>query len=258
MSDAFAQATAWSPGQAEPRIGSDALWPWLIALLHHDSLASFDAYHVGVASLASRYGGAGLRSRMARISAADSVTRLARESSAVSGFHPVVRRGAIVVHTENPFTRDFLPVSAERLVPATRMLFGLRRAGLHRDNAAARIASYFILLTLHPYRDGNGRTARLLFAADTWAADAPALDLLGLAWLHGQRSTRFHLAAKCARAGSLDMLFALHAECAAQALQTLRATLSVLDASMSVGDTDTTMDAAHALHAIVALHIRQD
>lgn len=259
MADAFAQAGTWCSGRPHPEAvsGSDAMWPWLIGLLHHDSLASFAAYHAGVSALASRHDGNGLRSRMAGISAAANIATLARECAPLSGLHPVLRRGDIAVHTDNLFTRGFLPIPAERMAVAVQSFFGFRQAGLHAINAAARVASYLILLTLHPYRDGNGRTARLLFAADTWTAAAPPLDLLGLAWLHGQRNARFHLAAKCARAGDFDMLFALYAESWGQAWQILGVSLRALDAALRSGDTAAIAAAARALHAAVSLHVRQ-
>ena len=259
MAAAFAQAGAWEGvHQASAASCSDALWPWLIGLLHHDSLVNFTTYRGNVSALAARHAADRLRPRMIALSAATDFATLARESAALSGLHPTLRRADIAIHTENRFTRDFLPVPAERLAPAAQALFNLRRAGLHAPHGAARIASYLILLTLHPYRDGNGRTARLLFAADTWVATGSPLELLALAWLHGHRNAHFHLAAKCARAGDFDMLFGLHAESSVQACRCLDTHLRMLDVALHADDADAIFNAAQTLHAAVSLHVRQD
>ncbi|HVJ38482.1 MAG TPA: Fic family protein [Stenotrophomonas sp.] len=257
MADGFAQARAWCSGQPAIAPYSDAVWPWLIGLLHHDSLADFAAYRAQGCALAARHQADRLCPKMLAISVASGVIALARESAPLSGLHPTLRRGDIGIHTDNRFTRGFLPVRAERLAPAAQALFGLRQAGLHTVHSAARIAGYLILLTLHPYRDGNGRTARLLFAADTWAAGASPLDLLGLIWLHEQRNARFHLAAKCARAGDFNMLFALHAEGSAQACNVLAEPLRDLDAALRWNDVAAAAAAAQAIHATASLHVCQ-
>lgn len=256
MAAAFAQAGAVSGTQAQGPEVPDAVWPWLLGLLHHDSLASVHAYRAVVSSLLHRYDGAGLQRKLRAIASATCLAMLARETAPLSGWHPALRRGAIAIHTSNCFSRDFLPPSPMQAAPAGKACFALRQAGAHTPNVAARITSYLILLTIHPYRDGNGRTARLLFAADTLSAgDSPA-DLLGLVWLHGQRGARFHLAAKCARAGDFDMLFALYAESKAQALQQLRAPIDALSAALCAGDEVEADAAAQALHGLAATHVQ--
>jgi hypothetical protein len=258
MAAAFAQAHAWEGvRQAAAASCCDAVWPWLMGLLHHDSLVDFATYRGNVSTLAARHAADSLRPRMIALSAATGIATLARESAGLSGLHPSPRRADIAIHTENRFTRDFLPIPAERLASAVQALFNLRQAGLHAPHGAARVASYLILLTLHPYRDGNGRTARLLFAADTWAATGSPLELLGLAWLHGQRNARFHLAAKCARAGDFNMLFGLHADASAQACQVLAEPLRDLDAALRCNDIAAIAAAAQAIHATTSLHVRQ-
>ncbi len=257
MAAAFAQARAWEGGRPPAASCSDALWPWLIGLLHHDSLVDFATYRGNVSALAARHAADRLRPRMIAVSAATGIATLARESAALSGLHPTRRRADIAIHTENRFTRDFLPIPAKRLASAAQALFDLRQAGLHTTHATARIASYLILLTLHPYRDGNGRTARLLFAADTWAAAGSPLELPGLIWLHGQRNARFHLAAKCARAGDFNMLFGLHAEASAQACRTLAEPLRDLDAALGCNGIAAITAAAQAIHATTSRHVRQ-
>lgn len=257
MATAFDQARAAAIAPTQPAVLADAAWPWLLALLHHDSLASFEAYRTVVASLQQRHAGAGLQRKLLDVASSTNLATLARQAAPLCGLHAALRRGDIAIHTDNPLTRDFLPPLAARVTLAAKMFFEFRQAGAHTPSAAARIASYLILLTLHPYRDGNGRTARLLFAADTAAAAAPATDLLGLVWLHGQRGARFHLAAKCARAGDFGMLFVLYAESVEQGTQRLHVPLAALGAALSAADDGALIAAAQVLHAMVAMHVRQ-
>jgi len=256
MEAAFEQAAGYPSESDSAPASCIETWSWLLALLMHDSLADVDAYLSAATRLASRQGENTLARHLRTVSAASSATVLAHRASMLTGLHPRQRHGDIVIHTEHRFTRDFLPPPAPRITQAMVDLFRLRaRASV---NAATRIASYLILLTVHPFRDGNGRTARLLYAADTSAANAPAENLLGLAWLHGERNARFHLAAKCARAGDFEMLFALRAEAGQRAGHALREVLHTLHDALGHADTAAIESAARALHARFAHHVRQD
>lgn len=76
---------------------------------------------------------------------------------------------------------------------------------IHR--ALFAYAAFFALLTVHPFADGNGRTARMLYAALPHArgADSPLLTLaLPLSFAEGGR--RFHQAALLARSGHFHEL----------------------------------------------------
>lgn len=72
-------------------------------------------------------------------------------------------------------------------------------------------------MTPHFLADGNGRTARLLFAADTITnLDDDLAPIFGLMMLKSEGSKPFHLAARCARAGD----FTMYSTCFATCIQT--------------------------------------
>ena len=125
-----------------------------------------------------------------------------------------LRGKRVQLRGENVFTRHFLPPPAKQ-VPGC--LNGLWRAWRRTAQASAEgdpsrrwliaYAAFFGLLTIHPFADGNGRTARMLFASALCAdgSDCPALALaLPLSFADGGR--RFHQAALLARSGHFGEL----------------------------------------------------
>ncbi|MDZ4350644.1 MAG: Fic family protein [Xanthomonadaceae bacterium] len=118
---------------------------------------------------------------------------------------------------ENVFTQHFVPPAAKRVPECLDGLWwSLRRAvetsasGAAEQRCLIAYAAFFALLTVHPFADGNGRTARMLFAALLHAGgvDCPVLALaLPLSFAEGGR--RFHQAALLARSGHFGELRAM-------------------------------------------------
>lgn len=144
--------------------------------------------------------------------------RRARKPS-LSGFESLARSQCpdvwrfrtedVRINTRDPFSRDYLAPAASRVRPSVEYLF--EAAAQVSDGIAAAVARYFVLLTIHPFPDGNGRICRAHFAATVgrWV-DGPHL-VLTLPWLHQDRNRQFHLLAKIARLGDFQPMLDFHA-----------------------------------------------
>lgn len=203
---ADSDASAMSPTPNDPRAFA------LVGLLH-----AHDAVHRAVDAVA-----------VARVLRH---TELAREFPKVSGLASApltniasracavpmrVRTGGMRLAGTNPFVASFAPPAARDLASLLQTLdmlaTGAWRAAAPRDaHAQHRVAyaEYFALLAIHPLPDGNGRTARAVYASRLWHAGlCDARLLLAIPMSFSGRGNRFHLATQLARAGAFDDLFA--------------------------------------------------
>lgn len=122
------------------------------------------------------------------------------------------RQGAVRIQSTSLFTERFQPPSADRAAAAVRQI--LEKVALLRGQQASKTSlallaaiEYALFLTIHPFVDGNGRTARLVFASRVMFLDGAAnLLLLALVHLHRSRGRAFHLCMQALRMGSPIML----------------------------------------------------
>ncbi len=128
---------------------------------------------------------------------------------------PVRLRGKHVrLRGENVFTRHFVPPAAKQVPECLNGLWRALRRAAHASAGGAAFqhgliayAAFFAVLTIHPFADGNGRTARMFYASllRLNASDCPILALaLPLSFAEGGR--RFHQAALLARSGHFGEL----------------------------------------------------
>ncbi|WP_425478453.1 Fic family protein [Xanthomonas hyacinthi] len=153
-------------------------------------------------------------------------------AQSLTAYKAKIRTTTNRVLTPNAYSRDYLPPNPVSAREACRQIFRLRAAWTakaERNNALA-LSTYITLLTVHPFEDGNGRTCRMLLAADAMGGDRcdPISALAGLL-LKGQQSMPFHLSARCARAGDFHMLAECHRSAMTFASANLTPILLALD-----------------------------
>jgi len=188
--------------------------PRATALLLHDSFHGLEVFEANLARQARMQSKGTLEKALGAAFAARTLRKLGKALAPVTGLSPAQRMQGIGIRTRNPHSQRFRAPTAAEAGRAAGRLFEVRRRLLGQYGIGAALASYLVLLSIHPFADGNGRTARMLFAADVNALDreAAAHVLLGLVLLHRGRSQLFHLSALCARAGDFTMLATCYAE----------------------------------------------
>ncbi len=184
ISDQFQQMTPWQPS-FQSKFTDIEILPWILGFLVHDSFDSFESYWKNAAKFAGIGSGdhARLLSKLTSASAQDRLDDLIMALRKLTGFRAVVRTGAVRISTRNDFSRGFLPPHSIEAGKAMETLFALRRVPDGSTIEIGRsLASYMVFLTAHPLRDGNGRSARMLFAADCVVRDArtAACEILGI------------------------------------------------------------------------------
>lgn len=127
-----------------------------------------------------------------------------------------LRNRAVHLRTENALTGRFVPPAASDVRAALATALKSIDAALesHRGDAGkAAICALLgaqILLTIHPFRDGNGRTARMFFAAQLLRHLGPApTGLLGMMLMHRAGAHQYHQASWALRAGDAEPMVAL-------------------------------------------------
>lgn len=122
-----------------------------------------------------------------------------------------IRDRGVYLRTENPLTAQFIPPRADGVARALEAALTSIRTALVRcrgefaKSAICAVLGEQILLTIHPFRDGNGRTARMFFAAQLLRHVGPApTGLLGMLLMHRAGGHQYHQASWALRAGNVE------------------------------------------------------
>lgn len=142
-----------------------------------------------------------------------------RDARKVAPEAPIMfRRGLVGLRSANPLTDGFVPLAAERVPGAVRLALNLAGRTFGRDGmdvsqtAFGIVLATHVLLTIHPFPDGNGRVARMFFAASVLRHIGPAPSaLLGLLVMqHQAGAQQFHQALWSLRRGESEPLITLY------------------------------------------------
>lgn len=190
-------------GRASPVRASDPrVFVALVPLLYHGALDS-DA-----PVLEPRHGFAQLR----RLFRGPGTAGFLRDAAAYAGGGRWAwRRGQVLLATGHPLTARFTPPQAADVPAAMRIALAAisdatMRAASPEALACLALVAYQVLLTIHPFEDGNGRTMRGVYACRVARAGPSAPALLALALMFGGDAARYHEAAWAFRAGEPDLL----------------------------------------------------
>lgn len=140
------------------------------------------------------------------------VDALLQAASRAGDISARLRQSEVRLDSSNPFTAAYRPPPPKELRRAMGHLMQAGRVEASRSSnssemVGAALGSYFTLLTIHPLRDGNGRTARACFLGSiAKLTSLSPLLILGLCLLHQERNSSFHLAASLARMGEPDAI----------------------------------------------------
>lgn len=194
----------------------------------------------------------------------DSPAGLLRFATGVAGQPLRWRTTGVRFRCENPFTQRFTPPAAARVPElvrdwtraSSRAWEGCAGTG---DEAVPWVAyaEFFTLLKVHPFPDGNGRTARALYAARLIDRGHAAPEwLLALAMTYAGAASRFHLAAELARAGEFDDLFRNFADAASSVPRWFVNELAILEACLAAGDVAGAQTAFDSVRAVLGMLMR--
>lgn len=188
---------------------------------------------------------------------------LARMATKACGTPTRIRTGAMQLAGANPFVACFIPPAASDLPRLLQALdaattLAWKQAASAGHDALRQVAylEYFALLAIHPLPDGNGRTARAVYASRLWHAGlCDARLLLAIPMTFAGRGARFHLATQLARAGTFDDLLANWRDALVVTDRIFAAPLASLRAAVTRADVDAAVQALESLRQtlIVAL-----
>lgn len=190
---------------------SGKIFELLAALLSHDSLRSTHLYHSEISRVRSTGSVLNLANGTMWLPTR-SITSFLTCSRALIDPSLRFRTGPIRIKTSNPFMTNFSPTESSRVQGAIRQI--LRKGGSawsnstsdeHRALLAVKI--YFLIITVHPFWDMNGRTARLYFGAHArLLGSVSSAVLLAFIVMHRNFSNNFLTACKFARSGDFSFI----------------------------------------------------
>jgi len=220
--------------------------------MHHDALSSFANYQQILDSLQARYDDPGLATKLRGVAESSSIAELIKRAYPITGHRGSVRTGDVVITTPNALSAGFLPPDKKNADRAIKDFFA-RRSEIAtevgpRAGVSVRACSYILLLTIHILKDGNGRLARLLYAADCATASADPYEILALGLLHRERGRSFHVAARSAREGNLSMLLACLRDASKQVEDRMSTSLRTLESALDAGDNVSAAATSMELH----------
>ncbi|MCC8556036.1 Fic family protein [Xanthomonas hortorum] len=218
----------------------------VLCLLDHESLRSEAYFSQRIQQISENEHDA--LNALATLAEARDIKGISSASKSLMGFMPKIRSNTIAINSDNIFTRKFIPPAAPQ-VPAA-CAFSLRNFWEQvsackqvGSDVATILALFFILLTIHPYSDGNGRVFRRLFASHIYRAKGPNIYLvLGLALLYRERGVTFHMTASMARLGNFDAMAQEYGSCVESARELFRPEARAISDAIEGGD----------LHAIIS------
>lgn len=185
---------------------------------------------------------------------------LFRFAAQATGWQMRFRSTGVRFHSDNPFTQRFKPPLAEQvpnlvrhwLVSNNRNFVGTH-GSVHAHIPWLAYAEFFTLLSVHPFADGNGRTARALYAVRL-ATNGHAVPewLLALALSYGGNAARFHLAAQLARDGEFDDLYRNLADALVRVAPWFASDISRLERAVAADDVDAAQMAFDQIRAVLS------
>lgn len=180
-----------------------------------------------------------LQARLHGAFATPTVKRFVRDARAVSGNPALrVRAGEVLLRTDNPLTARFRPPRASDVHESlANALLAIEQALLeHRREpwtvAVTALVGSQILLTIHPFADGNGRTARFYYAAQLSRFGAlDAVAILAMMLMYRGGANAYHQASWQFRAGDASPMVELFLRSAGVAMALLPASAAAAEMS---------------------------
>jgi hypothetical protein len=252
----FQKMERWQPSIESVHTDIEVL-PWVLGFLIHDSFDSFECYWTNALKFAGG-GCSGLVENLSSVGIQSGLSGMVGAARKITTLRASVRTGGMRINTENSFSRDFLPpgaIDARRAVD--RLFAGRGRSAGNTIGIGQSLASYMIFLTAHPLTDGNGRTARMLFASDCVrrSAGSASHEILGLILFHRNRGSMLHLSARCARAGDMGMLASCYDQALKRSRDELGDGLHALGRAISAG-TDQVRTVCRDIHAFLEFELK--
>lgn len=122
----------------------------------------------------------------------------------------VRKGGAMRIRSFSCLTASFIPPSSVDVLPVFRNIVEAHCEAMSKCAYGERIsvilASYFALLTLHPFEDGNGRVSRHFFASQLMQIDLALPEFALLMHAIYIDEAKWHSAAWLARSGDFELL----------------------------------------------------
>lgn len=239
---------------------SSLLLPHAISYMHHDALSSFANYQRILDSLHARYDEPGLAIKLQGVAESSTIAELIKRAYPIACHRGSVRTGDVVIRTPNALSASFLPPDKKNTDRAIKEFFAKRSEIATEVGAVAgvsvRACSYIVLLTIHILKDGNGRLARLLYAADCATASADPSEILALGLLHRERGRSFHVAARSAREGNLSMLLACLRDASKLVEDRMSTSLLTLESALDASDNESAAAISLELHRFMQSQIQ--
>ena len=189
---------------------------------------------------------------------------LLRFAAQATGWPMRLRSTGVRLRTDNAFSQQFKPPAAAQVqslvqhwLKATTRAFAGNGENPNPSTPWLAYAEFFTLLSIHPFADGNGRTARALYAARLATNGHAAPEwVLALALSYGENATRFHLAAQLAREGEFDDLYRNLADALVRVGPWFASEMARLQRAVETGDVEAAHAAFDAMRAVLTVLMR--